>query len=257
MKTNRRVKFIHIVLIVAMLLAVSLCVSLLLTNRDLSATRQLIRAIEQEDVAEVRRCLEDGVDPNRTNLPTGWFSVLFEMPIKKPLSTACETGNLEIVSLLISYGATAEYEKDAGRQPLEATVLHYDPDDVEIVTLLLANGADPAIESSAVFDAARMMPKVYDREKTNGTAYPGGYDEETAKGITEIVKLLLGEVSFDLASEDGGLLLIWAAHRGNIVLAEYCLSVGCPVTYRDRSGKTAYDYAVEYGHTELAELVKP
>ena len=39
--------------------------------------------------------------------------------------------------------------------------------------------------------------------------------------------------------------------------AEYLLSKGIDTQKADTFGKTAYDYAIENGYTELAELLKP
>ena len=40
-------------------------------------------------------------------------------------------------------------------------------------------------------------------------------------------------------------------------MVEMLLSHGADKTLTDANGKTAYDYAVENGYTELAELLKP
>ncbi|MBQ4064990.1 MAG: ankyrin repeat domain-containing protein [Clostridia bacterium] len=222
-------------------------------------TQVFFDLIADEQIDEVRKLLEQGVDPNQTDVKPSWVWNLVEYAPKRPLSEACATGNLEMVKLLIQYGATAEPMKGTDWSPLMETLFYYHPDDVEMVTLLLANGADPQeYETHVAFQAAWMIPKVYDKKSTNGTVFSGEYDEETAKGITEIVKLLLADSSVDLTSRDDGGLLLWRSVAcGNIALTEYLLSVGCPVTYQDRDGKTIYDLAIEKGHTEIAEMVKP
>ena len=42
-----------------------------------------------------------------------------------------------------------------------------------------------------MYTAAQMVPRVYDKTKANGTVFTGDYDEMTAKGITEIIDILL------------------------------------------------------------------
>ena len=59
--------------------------------------RKLIAAIEKEDYAAVEKMLKAGVDPN---VLTGEMSVLWrfaEMSPDRPLTVACDTGNLEII----------------------------------------------------------------------------------------------------------------------------------------------------------------
>lgn len=222
-------------------------------------TMRLCDAIEDEDIDKIQSILENGLDPNQTTIPPHRVWAYWEMSARRPLSVACGTGNLEIVELLIAYGATAEPQKESGWTPLQKTLFSYQPNDVEIVTLLLQHGADPEyIESdrNPVFVAAAMQPRTYDKNKTNGTVFSDEYSEDAAKGITEIVKLLLGDRSVDLRDDDGSTLLMIAAKQGNIVLAEYLITSGCDVELEDDNGKTAYDYAVKHGHTEIAELLK-
>ena len=222
-------------------------------------TRALIKAIENDDVQTVRMLLEEkGVDPNKTSVTPSVFWCLLEYAPRRPLSVACREGNLEIVKLLIEHGATAEEVEYTWFAPLRATLFYYHPDDVEIVKILLENGAETVDfeEGDVVFQAAKMTPKVYDKNMTNGTVYAGGYDEETAKGITEIVKILLGERSVDIKDCSQRTLLMFAAQEGNLFLAEYLISEGIDTHCMDDYGKTAYDYAVEAGHNDLIALLK-
>ena len=222
------------------------------------SSKKLVDAIEQEDIEEVRRLLEKGADPNEPDgIRIPFLASLLESSPDRPLSVACKTGNLELVKLLISYGATAEDQKDMGRSPLEATLLHYHPDDIEMVKLLLENGADISQEEGEppVFLASYMIPKKIDKTKANGTFYSTGYDEETAKGITEIVKLLMGDFDINDQTYYSCTLLMHAARVGNLDLVEYLLSIGAERDLKGSTGKTAYDYAVDNGHTEIAEML--
>ena len=223
------------------------------------SSKKLVDAIEQEDIEEVRRLLEKGADPNEPDgIRIPFLASLVESSPDRPLSVACETGNLEVVKLLISYGATVEYQKGLGWSPLAATLLHYQPDDVEMVKLLLENGADISQRETGrlpVYQASLMSPKVFEKYTATGAVYSGGYDEETAKGITEIVKLLMGDFDINDQDENPTTLLMNAALKGNRELVEYLLSIGADPTLIDAHNKTAYDYAVKYGHTEIAEML--
>lgn len=242
-----------------LLIGLALVLALLARALNPISPDRLIDAIEQEDIEEVRRLLEKGADPNEPDgIRIPLLASLVESSPDRPLSVACQTGNLELVKLLISYGATAEYQKDMGWSPLAATLLYYHPDDIEMVKLLLENGADVSQEGSGeppVFRASRMIPKKFDKSKANGTVFSTDYDEKTAKGITEIVKLLMGNFDINDQTDYPCTLLMHAARVGNLDLVEYLLSIGAERDLKESTGKTAYDYAVDNGHTEIAEML--
>ena len=215
----------------------------------------LIQAIENEDQQKVEELLQGGADPNATTLPISRIWSLFEMSPQCPLSVACGIGNLEIVQLLLTHGATADGVEGTGFSPLEKTLFYFHPNDVKIVSLLLENGA--TVEEDAVFQAAQMFPRVYDKTKENGTVFQDGYDEESAKGITEIVKMLLNGRSVNSTTSSGTTLLMWSVKRENLYLTEYLVAAGSDLSVMDADGKTAYDYAVDRGFMELAEILKP
>ena len=219
------------------------------------ATKDLLRAIEAEDVLNVEQLLKEGADPNKLRVPPSKFWSFVEYSPDLPLSIACETGNLEIVELLISYGANAEPSDEAGFTPLEATLFYFQPDDPEIVALLLENGAktEDLQNGKAVISAARMKPCVYDKTKANGTVFSSGYDESTAIGITKIVDMLLAENDID--SETGVNLLKASIQQENLYLTQYLLTKGCSPTTPDSSGKTPHDYAKEINNTDLLHIL--
>lgn len=220
------------------------------------STKALIEAINNNDIERAETILSEGVDPNKTNIPPSEFWSFFKMSAKRPLSEACSTGDYEMVKLLIDYGATAEFVDNTGWSPLRSSLFHYYTDSVEIVELLLNNGADPYDDdaetySHPVFSAASMLPKNFDVPYEERPEY----DEESARGITEIVKLLLKNESIDMKSIDGQTILILAIKAQNIYLVEYALSCGCDKSVVDSYGKTALDYAFDSENEELIELL--
>ncbi len=222
-------------------------------------SQKLIRAIKNEDVEKVEELLEKGVDPNVPEVRPSVFWVFLESSPRRPLSVACDVANLEIVKLLIDHGATAEPNPDTNWCPLSETLFHFEPDDVEIVRLLLENGADTEdvgpYEGSAALFAARMPPRIYGETKINGTYCVKEYDEETAKGITEIVRMLLGDQSINIRGYSDQTLLMLSVQKENLYLAEYLLIAGCDPSLTDKYGKTALDYAVESGNEALIALL--
>ena len=103
---------------------------------------KLYSAINEGDVDEVRILLEQGTTPDGTD-PTKWT----------PLMNAAELGNLEIIKLLLSYGAEINHADQHGMTPLHIAVdiaidgtlqtrgiLREEP--TEIIRFLLDSGAD-------------------------------------------------------------------------------------------------------------------
>ena len=234
-------------------------------------SRRLIRAILDNDVEKAQQILDSGVDPNEISLSkVGKVAAAFvESGPHRPLSEACRIGNLEMAELLVQYGATSEPVKECGWSPLIATLLHYDPDDMEIVKLLLANGTDTVDDEAydlPVFWAADMLPREYDSTapdnvnpidylKGNWSYYKDDYREDFAEGITEIVDLLLEDRSIDIQNTGGKTLLMVAIANENIYLVDYLISKGCNIDIKDKWGKTAYDYAIESENQEIIHLL--
>ena len=239
-------------LVVCVVLSVNSC-----KNRK---TDELFEAIEACDVDTVNELLEAGVDPNTPSSPIRpVLNSFLEYAPKMPLSVACDVGNLEIVELLISYGANVDPVEGTAWSPLESTLFYCQPDDLAIVECLLENGvtiSHAEYDWHPAFRASRMTPKVYDALMTNGTVFSSDYDEKTAADITAIVALLMDDFSVNDQSYGGVTLLMNAASVGNLALVEYLLSIQADLTLQDANGKIAYDYAVNNGYFEVAQLLK-
>ena len=54
---------------------------------------------------------------------------------------------------------------------------------------------------------------------------------------------------------DGNTALTIASSKGNYQVVKILLDCGTDVSLKDALGKTAYDYAVEYNHSEIIELL--
>ena len=224
----------------------------------------LVKAIKKEDCEKVEELLSSGIDPNVTTTSniSEFILNIVESTGERPLTVACDVGKLEIVQMLIDYGATAEPYDKCGWSPLNQTLLHYQPDDKAIVELLLKHGADINEDNpfgQPIFHAAEMTPKKYDRKEHNRVYYVAGYDAEVAEGITNIVKMLLQYGDFDVnlkSSYDDSTLLIAATKSGNLYLVKYLLAIGCDATAKDIANKTAYDYAVQFNNKDIIALLE-
>lgn len=245
-------------------ITIVLSVKLFILRKPYRDSLKLIKAIKNEDIAEIEQMLESGVDPNvitASEYDMRFLNALETGP-QRPLSVACDVANLEIVEMLIEHGATAEPDDKSGWSPLNQTLFHYQPDDKAIVELLLKYGADINEDNpygQPIFNAVAMTPEKYDKKENNRVYYVDGYDVEVAQGITNIVKMLLEYGEFDVnlkSSYNDATLLITATKSENICLVEYLLSIGCDVTLEDNANKTALDYAQEYKNEEIIKLLK-
>ena len=251
MKKNSIIGYVFLALLALAIGSVS--IAHLFYSPKYQNSNKLIQAIENNDVARVKNLLEDGIDPNQVNMAPLNYAI-WEMSAKRPLAIACRTGNVEIIELLISYGATAEYQENTGWSPLKETLFFANPGDLQIVELLLAHGADPEREepdNPSVFDAASLYPVAFGSDE-----YTTGYNDDMAKEITEIVELLLGDNGIDIQARNGDTLLICAARRGNIYLVQYLIERGCSASIKNNSGRTAYDIAIEKGHAEIVGMLE-
>jgi ankyrin repeat protein len=50
---------------------------------------------------------------------------------------------------------------------------------------------------------------------------------------------------------------MWAANLGSIECVQYLIESGADTALTSAEGKTAYDYAVEKGYEEIAQLLRP
>lgn len=237
---------------------------MILFNMPYRNAERLVKAIKQENFEKIEKLLDSGVDPNVTTTSdiTEFVLNIVESTGERPLSIACDIGSLEIVQMLIDYGATAEPYDKCGWSPLNQTLFHYQSDDKKIVELLIKNGADINEDSPfglPIFNAAEMTPRQYDRKGNKGACYIGNYDEEVAKGITDIVEMLLEYGGYNInlkSSYNGSTLLISATKSGNLYLVEYLLANGCDVSAKDDFNKSAFDYAQSNQDFEMMKLLE-
>lgn len=229
--------------------------SIFVVDTPYRESRKLQNAIKSNNIEKVKELLDEGVDPNITDIPISKLWRMVETHADTPLATACEYGNYDIVKLLIDYGATTDVLEYTGWSPLHRTLFKYDRDDLKIVKLLLENGADLEMDGGTIplVTAVYMFPKTYSYD--NNKIVWGNYDDQAARDITEIVKLIIGDKTPNYQFS-GRTLLMTAIKNENIPLIKYFLSFECDLNITDiHNGKTAYDYAIETENQEIIDLL--
>ncbi len=201
----------------------------------------------------VKILLDNGADPNiRDNYK------------HYPLMEAARFGHLESVKLLLTAGARVDarnrYDKNILQLVLDQEY------DIEIVRLLLENGADPNIDVSGVFSSLPIMVPSWNGDvklgklllangaDVNNTS-PYGFTAlmvASKAGEIEIAKLLIESgADVNRISNFNQTALIQALRGGYVNLARLLVREGAEVKYRDKSGKSALDYAEKIGDENL------
>ncbi len=208
-----------------------------------------------------------------------WSAITDSIPLDYPLETAIRNDNVDAVKILLEHGAKPNRKHKFSVSKTGCLEMAIAFGDTEIVQILLEHEAKTDFASRALgsylqnfhngADTTEGFSKMY--QLLSGNDILG--DDEKEKGelfLTvarynhlEIAEYLMDcqNYSVQYHNSDGQTALHIccksAYSKGKYEFAEYLLSKGIDTQKADTFGKTAYDYAVENGYTELAELLKP
>ena len=184
---------------------------LIAVSRDYSTP--LTRAVDNDDIEEVRRLIASGANVNGRDEDYDKIT---------PIFVAVENGNVEIVRLLIEAGAKVNIRDAEKRTPL----MQLDGDaTAELVQILIAAGAKVNLSdnehNTALLLAAENCP-------------------------AEVIQALLDAgADVNLANKQGVTPLMNAADKGDIESVRLILFAGAMVNARDEDGDNAWEYADE------------
>ena len=120
--------------------------------------------------------------------------------------------------------------------------------DVEVMRLLLANGADPKINTGV--NITPLMAAA-------GIAWASNQDKASEADVLQAVKLLVEEQGLDVnfAADTGETAMHAAAYRGANSVVQYLFDHGAKLDVADKSGRTPLAVAdgVEYGNSFAAQ----
>ena len=221
----------------------------------------------------------------------GWIAVGTEADIgdnpKIPLIVAVESRNKQAVEVLLKNGADPNYCPRYMNPPIFALLGNtFDETSFEIAEMLFQAGADLNKTNSRTFINQIALSLAYEKENEKSESremilwlleHGADYDTQNGELIGWIVrghdvqfaKNIIINYHIDLNKQCGNLrsALFWLTTSKHInqedysdnaiEMAEMLLAHGADKTLIDANCKTAYDYAVENGYTELAELLKP
>tara|TARA_B110000467_G_scaffold13639_1_gene11592 strand:- start:745 stop:2100 length:1356 start_codon:yes stop_codon:yes gene_type:complete len=169
-----------------------------------------IQAVKKENLAEVERFIDEGVDLELKDL-NGYT----------PLMHAVKQQNTELVKLLAEYGANVDTSDGLEDTPL---VWASSMKNEAIVKVLLEHGADP--------DKGNFTPLMW-------AAYYGNLP---------LVKIFLeSRANLNSRTNEGWTALMWAAERGNLQVIWELLKRGASVNMQNNNGQTALMLAAGRG----------
>ncbi len=285
-------KKIHKAAIIASIVAFFLIILGVSISKDYESPKErLFKAISRDDMQTIKSIIEKYpklIDKYEGN---GLISTFLEVDSFSPLGKACRFMKYPIICYLVESGA--DINKSASNAttiyPLEMVIIegYNNPLWKETIIYLVENGAEYSgkyyderipfliVRNYCDDDNTIRMREVrelleYFAERGVTISQPSGYESifgtknllGTAAACNQacaceyIIELGIYDIDAVCGSE-GETALICAAKRDNGISAiKVLLDHGADKTIKDDNGKTAYDYAVENGNTELAELLK-
>ena len=245
--------------------------------------QKMVDAIEANDYDTLQELCEKhpkAINTAPTVLPLFLRRLMDAAAVHTPLQVAAQNGRYEMVQLLLLHGADVNLQDDLLHDtPLNRALAGNAPGKYEVANLLLKNGANVTLRrqnnddydalgafllgASKAFSADEESLFYYMLTLVDKQSYDYGNLLETAIlfNRTKALSLLAEDEGFDINrySCHGTTPLIYACQ---VATAQYetvatLLQCGADKTAKDKSGKTAYDYAVESEMKDIAELVKP
>ena len=119
--------------------------------------------------------------------------------------------------------------------------------DIEVMKLLVENGADPKINTGININALMLSA---------GIAWASNQDRASEEQVLEVVKWLVEDLKFDVnfVADTGETAMHAAAYRGADSVVQYLFDKGAKLDVADLSGRTPLRVAdgVEYGNSFAA-----
>lgn len=268
-----------VVATLAIVSAAIIC-SALLYNNQIYAQR-VISAVEQNDIIALEQLLALPFGNLNCKPSLWLLEVLSEQNTATPLQVACKEGNPEIVELLLKNGAKANYTHwDQSRNqgsPLTNAAGSLSDQRLQVMKLLVAYGADVNYEDANGNDA--LSCAVYASLEREDTIEIIEYLEQHGVDIYKkyagskntllhkacecdsyvVIQYLVNQRGFDINSTNGDgdspliYFLRFASKRKKDTLM-FLLQEGADPKIINHEGKTAYDYVTDR-HPEFEQLI--
>ena len=244
------------------------------------ATKALFDAIDRESVHDVQKAIDCFADVNGER--HGVLGAVIAESNATPLIQACKKGNFEIVKILVENGADVNQEETKMHSTPLVCALKANREDMrfEIAYYLMENGAvvpktHPYPIEYELMESVYITPNASEKEKEASLSMfqyllqyhtiekaneNGLYTVFTLACYYNNIDVVLYMLDNNLADvneqERSGMTgLMECGMEGNKEMCEILLARGADTSLMDNDGKTAYDYAVEHGHEDVAKIL--
>ena len=263
--------------IICFILCLVLVIGVGLSTWKYYMTGRLLKSIEIQDYEEFQSTLPYVFDLEGLPYPP-LFCTLSQNYYRTSLQLACEVGNFEMVKLLCEKGADINgVNQYAPFSPLMLAATGLSESNLDIVEYLLQQGADvsyrkDAYNADVLFQIASSrysipnIDKIIDQLVKNGgdvyyfhKSYGTLLNISAYWGTDDVLVYLLQNYEIDpnLGIKGQTALMNYCRNQTvDVEIVELFLDCGADKTLIDIDGKTAYDYAIENGHMEVASLLK-
>jgi ankyrin repeat protein len=205
-----------------------------------SGATALWAAISQAQVLVLQKLLMHGANPNQA--VAGY----------PPLNLACLIGTVEHVALLLEYGAECSAIDSQGQNALHACAGFLTSEKARIDAVIMVDMLLRAGVSATTIDS---------HEQTALHLFCGAALQKTQTfsevlALSAVDRLLQESLFIDAVDSRGFTALHHCAARGYGRLAERLISSGADKNCKDNLGRSAYDFAVMGGFSEVANRLQ-
>ena len=249
---------------------------------SVNQAKNIVRLINEQNYEDLEDACDSALFIDKIPTVSLVANALCEISVRTPLQTACINNDIEAVTILLENGA------DPNKTP-PFQVPWYAPiqiaasnGNVDIMSVLIENGADVELYGHNALIKLTKDARWHMNESISLESYKAGYalleqhgmsashpsfDEQPLLCVSallsdiEVAKFLIEEkgIPANICDTDGRTPLHFACLSGYAgptkEYIQYLIDHGVDHTTKDSFGKTAYDYAVEDGHTEIADLL--
>lgn len=258
-----------------------LCISLVFII-SVNQSKNIVKLIDEKNYDALESACESALFIDKIPVYSQMVNVLAEVNVWTPLQEACLRNDTKAVTILLENGANPNktpFFKSPWYTPVQIAASN---GNVDMMAVLIEHGAD--IESSGHYALVVLTKKArYGKDHAISLeVYKAGYELLEKHGMNashssfderpllceaallsdiEVTNYLISEkgLSATVCDSDGRTLLHFACISGftdpTAEYIQFLLDHGIDPTAKDSYGKTAYDYAIEQGLTEIADLL--